>query len=82
MIKIIDMSIESGSVCINCENLSASFRCSKHEIDVDLDNVCSDHSLKRSISKLSNCLNCEKYSTKKCPNPSFAAEGLLCFSWS
>ena len=24
----------------------------------------------------------EKYSTKKCPNPSFAAEGLLCFSWS
>ena len=58
------MSIESGSVCINCENLSASFRCSKHDIDVDLDNVCSDHSLKRSISKLSNCLNCEKYSTK------------------
>ncbi len=76
------MGLESGSVCINCENLMDSFRCGKHDVDVDLDNVCSDHSFKRSISKSSNCFNCKKYETEQCPNPGFAAEGLLCFSWS
>ena len=39
---------------VEARNLMDSFRCGKHDVDVDLDNVCSDHSFKRSISKSSN----------------------------
>ena len=76
------MEVKSISSCINCENLLPSFDCSKHQIEVDLDKVCSDHTFKKSLSKNSNCLNCDNFKTKACPNPALAGDGMLCFSWA
>ena len=76
------MSLSSNYVCFNCENLTDSITCSKHQFTVNLDNYCEDHNYKKSFSKKSNCGNCVKYNTVNCPNKNFATESLLCFSWS
>ena len=76
------MSISSNNVCFNCENLTASFSCKKHDLSVNLDNYCSDHNYKKSLNKTSNCGYCSKFKTDNCPNSNYASEGLLCFSWA
>ena len=80
--KNLNMSLSSNNVCFNCENLTASFSCKKHDLSVNLDNYCSDHNYKKSLNKTSNCGNCSKFKTDNCPNSNYASEGLLCFSWS
>ena len=35
------MEVKSISSCINCENITSTFDCSKHNIEVDIDKVCS-----------------------------------------
>jgi len=82
LVKILIMVVKSISSCINCENITSSFDCSKHQIEVDIDKVCPDHTFKRSLTKESNCSNCKNFSTQSCPNPNLAAEGMLCFSWA
>ena len=54
----------------------------KHDVDVEIDNVCNDHSIKKAFSKLSDCINCSNYKKVSCPNPGHSAAGMLCFSWS
>ena len=54
----------------------------EHQIEVDLDKVCSDHTFKKSLTKNSSCINCNNFKTKACPNPALAGDGMLCFSWS
>lgn len=76
------MSIVSNNVCFNCENLTDSISCSKHQFNVNLDNYCDDHNYKKSLSKNSNCGNCSKFKNESCPNTNYASEALLCFSWS
>ncbi|MAR44156.1 MAG: hypothetical protein CMC48_08810 [Flavobacteriaceae bacterium] len=76
------MEVKSISSCINCENITSTFDCSKHNIEVDIDKVCSDHTFKKSLTKESNCSNCINFKTQSCPNPNLAAEGMLCFSWA
>ena len=64
------------------KNLVDSLKCSKHNLAVEIDNVCSDHSIKKAFSKLSDCLSCSNYKKVGCPNPGSSAPGMLCFSWS
>ena len=45
--------IKSVNSCLNCENLVESLKCAKHDVDVEIDNVCNDHSIKKAFSKLS-----------------------------
>ena len=49
---------------------------------LEIDNVCNDHNIKESFSKMSDCLNCSNYQTEACPNSEKSAPGMLCFSWS
>ncbi len=75
------MSLISNNVCFNCENLTDSITCGKHDFNVNLDNYCNDHSYKKSLNKTSSCGNCIKFKSDNCPNPTYAADKLLCFSW-
>ena len=81
MIKNKNM-IKSVNTCLNCENLVDSLLCSKHDLSVEIDNVCSDHTIKKAFSKLSDCLSCSSYKKASCANPGHSAPGMLCFSWS
>ena len=74
--------IKSVNSCLNCENLVESLKCAKHDVDVEIDNVCNDHSIKKAFSKLSDCISCSNYKEVSCPNPGHSAAGMLCFSWS
>ena len=74
--------IKSVNTCLTCENLVESLKCVKHDVSVEIDNVCSDHNIKESFSKMSDCLNCSNYQTESCPNSEKSAPGMLCFSWS
>ena len=56
--------------------------CAKHNLSVEIDNVCNDHSLKKAFTKLSDCLTCSNYKKIDCPNPGNSGAGMLCFSWS
>ena len=38
--------IKSVNSCLNCENLVESLKCAS-DVDVEIDNVCNDHSIKR-----------------------------------
>ena len=60
--------IKSVNTCLTCENLVDSLKCIKHDISVEIDNVCNDHNIKESFSKMSDCLNCSNYQTEACPN--------------
>ena len=80
--KLNVMPLNSNSICLNCVNLTESWVCKKHNIEVELDNVCDDHMMKKVFSKKSTCTNCNNYKTPDCPNEIKAAEGLLCFSWT
>ena len=82
MFKILFMEVKSITSCLNCENLTSTFDCLKHNIEVDVNKVCSDHVFKQALTKNSNCLNCKNFNTHSCPNPNLAAEGMLCFSWT
>ena len=53
--------IESVDSCLTCENLVDSLKCKKHDLSVEINNVCSDHSIKKAFSKLSDCLSCANY---------------------
>jgi len=53
--------IKSVNSCLNCENLVESLKCAKHDVDVEIDNVCNDHSIKKAFSKLSDCISCSNY---------------------
>ena len=46
--------IESVDSCLTCENLVDSLKCKKHDLSVEINNVCSDHSIKKAFSKLSS----------------------------
>ena len=74
--------IKSVKSCLNCENLIDSLKCVKYDLEVEIDNVCNDHSVKKAFSKLSDCINCSNYKKVSCPNPGSSAAGMLCFSWS
>ena len=74
------MELSTSNVCLNCENLTMDSTCSKHQLDVKLNNYCDSHSFKLSLHKGSNCGNCTKFNTKMCPNSLAATAGLLCFS--
>jgi len=74
--------IKSVNSCLNCENLVESLKCIKHNLSVQIDNVCEDHSIKKAFSKMSDCLNCSNYKKPSCPNSGSAASGMLCFSWN
>lgn len=74
--------IKSVNSCLNCENLVDSLKCAKHNLSVEIDNVCNDHSLKKAFTKLSDCLTCSNYKKIDCPNPGNSGAGMLCFSWS
>ena len=39
--------IKSVNSCLNCENLVESLKCVKHNLSVQIDNVCEDHSIKK-----------------------------------
>ncbi len=43
--------IKSVNSCLNCENLVESLKCVKHNLSVQIDNVCEDHSIKKAFSK-------------------------------
>ena len=43
--------IESVDSCLTCENLVDSLKCKKHDLSVEINNVCSDHSIKKAFSK-------------------------------
>ena len=75
------MTLISNNVCFNCENLTNNITCSKHDLNVNLDNYCDDHNYKKSLNKSSSCGNCMKYQSDNCPNPNYAVDKLLCFSW-
>ncbi len=76
------MSIKSTASCMNCENFNSDFVCEKHNIEVSLLNVCDSHQLSNeSVSKNSNCSNCNHFEKSSCAHPSSASEGVLCFSW-
>ena len=76
------MSIKSTTSCLSCENLTESFTCSEHNIDVTLLNTCNDHKLSQSkVVKASNCLNSFNYRKDACPHPILASSDMLCFSW-
>ena len=74
--------IESVNSCLTWENLVDSLKCSKHDLSVEINNVCGDHSIKKAFSKLSDCASCSSYKKSDCPNPGHSAPGMLCFSWS
>jgi len=74
--------IKSVNSCINCKNLVDSLMCAKHNLSVEIDNVCNDHSVKKAFTKLSDCLTCSNYKKIDCPNPGNSGAGMLCFSWS
>ena len=74
--------IKSVNSCLNCENLVDSLMCAKHNLSVEIDNVCNDHSVKKAFTKLSDCLTCSSYKKIDCPNPGNSGAGMLCFSWS
>ena len=75
------MTLISNNVCFNCENLAGNITCSKHDLNVNLDNYCKDHKYKKSLNKSSSCGNCMKFQSDNCPNLNYAADKLLCFSW-
>ena len=74
--------IESVDICLTCENLVDSLKCKKHDFFVEINNVCSDHSIKKAFSKLSDCLSCANYKKESCVHPGHVGSGMLCFSWS
>ena len=74
--------IKSVNSCLNCKNLVDSLMCAKHNLSVEIDNVCNDHSVKKAFTKLSDCLTCSNYKKIDCPNPGNSGAGMLCFSWS
>ena len=45
------MEVKSITSCLNCENITSTFDCSKHNIEVDVDKVCSDHVFKQALTK-------------------------------
>jgi hypothetical protein len=75
------MSIRTNNTCLNCENLINNLICSKHQIEVDILNVCDSHSYKEVFSKESNCTNCNSFHLASCSHPKSASEGMLCFDW-
>lgn len=75
------MNLRQVNTCTNCQNLSIDFNCSKHEQQVDLNNVCDSHVVQQALSVESSCTNCYFYNHKDCKSPSKAGEGMLCFSW-
>lgn len=74
--------IKSVNSCLNCKNLVDSLMCAKHNLSVEIDNVCNDHTVKKAFTKLSDCLTCSNYKKIDCPNPGNSGAGMLCFSWS
>ena len=74
--------ISDSIACLNCGNLQNNSICNKHHKSVHLDNICDDHNYKKSLTNDSSCTNCLNFKTKKCPNPSFASNEMLCFSWT
>mgnify|MGYP001311586215 CR=1 FL=1 len=49
--------IRSVNTCLNCESLENALKCSKHNLSVQIDNVCEDHSIKKAFSKMSDEVN-------------------------
>ena len=46
--------IKSVDICLTCENLVDSLKCIKHNVSVQIDNVCDDHKIKEAFSKMSD----------------------------
>lgn len=81
MIQILIMSIRTNNTCLNCENLVSNLTCSKHDIQVDILNVCDSHNFKEVFNKDSNCSNCISFNMDSCGHPESASQGMLCFDW-
>ena len=64
--------IKSVNTCLNCESLESALNCSKHNLSVQIDNVCDDHSMKKAFSKMSDCLSCLNFKKTNCPHPESA----------
>ena len=76
------MVVRQVNTCTNCQNLSAEFNCTKHDKQVDLNNVCDSHITHKSLSINSSCTDCSFFNKSDCKYPDRAGEGMLCFSWS
>lgn len=75
------MNLRKVNTCTNCQNLSANFNCSKHEKQVDLNNVCDSHTIQKALNINSSCLDCSHFKQSDCNYPNRAGQGMLCFSW-
>jgi len=75
------MELQTVESCINCQNLTKNFLCSKHNVNVGMYTVCESHSKVDSLTKSSNCANCTHFNLDTCSNPNGSAEGMLCFNW-
>ena len=73
--------IKTVENCTSCENLTASMNCSLHNVNVTLNNVCEEHTLKPSFSLKVDCSTCLSFKQISCPHPMSAKIGMLCFSW-
>ena len=47
--------IKSVNTCLNCESLESALNSSKHNLSVQIENVCDDHRMKKAFSKMSDC---------------------------
>ncbi len=75
------MSLRTSNTCLNCENLMTNLICAKHDIKVDVFNVCDSHNFKEFFNKDSNCGNCNSFQMSSCVHPESATHGMLCFEW-
>tara|TARA_A100001035_G_scaffold162334_1_gene128432 strand:- start:102 stop:338 length:237 start_codon:yes stop_codon:yes gene_type:complete len=75
------MKLGFADICLNCTNLSESFRCSLHNTEVEINNFCDDHSHNTNLNKDSSCLNCASFQKSDCSFTDRSGEGMLCFDW-
>ena len=75
------MELQTIESCINCQNLTKNFMCSKHSVDVGMYTVCESHTKVDSLTKNSNCANCAHFNLDTCTNPDGSSKGMLCFDW-
>ena len=75
------MELRNVDSCLNCENLVRDFICSKHNLEVEINNLCESHTYKESIAKDSSCANCSHFGRNSCSKPLEANNTMVCFDW-
>ncbi len=38
--------IQTVNTCVNCSNITDSLICTRHKVEVEVNNVCDDHNVK------------------------------------